>query len=484
MPMSSDDAALNQLVRRERRVQRIGVAVAVAMIVQFLWLFWWFSDVVGATLPADVWVSADQYAREGRGVLIDVSSRDAKSGRVIAPGPISVVIRGSDGSALKHYTVEGEDRRMLVQPRGGLTIEATLRDERIGDQSVTRRVETAEHAEWERLPARGGAIPPPGHAGLHAVTLRGECDVDVDAVAVGGVPVVGVRNLLLFRVRARSGLPVGGVRLNVSASSAPMEDLAPTTDVAGVAVFRFVPQELEYVELEGICDEGTFARGFELQPVWDGLSVSEFKATVATGMRAVVDDFSAGLGSLWDVHCGGDAVAYGTLSSGGVVEVPPDRFDRVEVTDDCVLQVYRDSFSRESGRALRPFTLRKETAGDLWRLSAEGVGFHRQAVLGRASEKSPGMLAQWRGVRLAWVSRLLGFNAIVLSLLWALMAWEATRTRGLRRRLTYEVEEVSASRGASWDRRAFARSLLAGWSALALVLGGIWMLFSLMGLYA
>lgn len=484
MPTNSE--ALQALDRRERRVRRSAIAVSAVLLVQFLWLFWWFSDVVSARLPADLWVSADNYAREERGVLVDVSSRDPQSGRVTTPGPIDVWIRTPNGETVERYAVHGEDRRLVWQRPEGITIDATLADPRLDALRVTHAVTVPADAQWERLPARGGTLPPPGHAGLHAVTLRGDCPFEVDAVAVGGVPVVGVRNLLLFRLRWRAGHPVEGTRVSVSAASSPMEALAPTTDASGVAVFRFVPQELAFVEIEGECPEGRFVRGFELQPVWDGLGIVHVAASRSEGLHATIEDFSASLGSMWDVHCGGDAVAFGELGGGGAIEVPARRFRTVDEGELCVLQVYRDSFSRESGRALRPFSLEGETAGDLWAWSAPGVGFHRQGVLGRASDASADALAAWRAVRLVWVARLLWMNAVVLGFGWAWIAWEATRTRAARRRVSgaWDDDALDDAEGASaWSRRALARSVAAGWAAIGLVLGGVWMLFSLMGLY-
>lgn len=484
--MRTNSDALTTLALRERRVRRTTIAVSAALLLQFLWLFWWFSDVVSARLPADLWVSADQYAREEHGVLLDVSSRDPQSGRVTTPGPIDVRIRTRHGEIVDHYVVHGEDRRLVWQRPGGISIEATLADPRLEALRVRHDVKVPEGPQWERLPARGGALPAPGQAGLHAVTLRGECPFEVDAVAVGGVPVVGVRNLLLFRLRTRAGEPVVGTRVSVSEASSPMEALAPTTDASGVAVFRFVPQELAFVEIEGACAEGRFVRGFELQPVWDGLGIVHVAASRSEGLSATVEDFSASLGSLWDVHCGGDAIAFGTLARGGTVDVPAGLFRTVPSGERCVLQVYRDSFSRESGRALRPFSLDGETAGDLWAWSASGVGFHRQGVLARASDASNDALAAWRAVRLRWVSRLLWGNALILCAGWAWLAWEATRTRAQRRRLSgvWEDEASEAdTASAAWSRRALARSVVAGWAAIGLVLGGVWMLFSLMGLY-
>ena len=472
------DAYLNALNKSDAWLARAFVIFGVVALIVMSGIFGYFNVVGGAAFETDLWLAADRSARPGSLVLVEAASRDPKTGKqLLRP---NLYLEQWEGEALvEAWPIQGELRRAVRMGEAPLRFRVAVPDKRIGEFVAEVRVEPS--ATGHRAMARervGGAKPPPGAAGFHVVRTEGTCGWNIEAVALGGVPVAHVGNTVLFRVTDREGRPVENTRLVRGESSVTLEPLAPVTDAEGVAVFGLRPAELSYVEVRAVCGEGAHLSGFEVQPVFDGISVDAL--TWGTeGLVANVDRVSLELDALYDVRCEGELVEVGRLGRGDEVRVSRDAFSRYDAGTTCVFQVYRGAFGVPGARAVRPFLLGEWTRGWLWERHARGVAFVRGGDRVQASAAGDAALLAWQSrgyerIRL-WMGVVLGSSL----LLWLMVTMLSVRGRraALGRLRRDDADDSESGLALRW-----LPMLLMGWVGIVLMLGGMWFVLWLMGL--
>ena len=462
-------------LRGRRRVRRwVWALLWAAILVPVVVAYYWFAQIVHPSPAVDLWLVVAPASEAGDGVLVDASVRDPQDGERLADVDYVFEVY-EDGVLSEREVLQGDARREVTGRAGVREIRVRLSeaDARIGEVAVEQAIVVGA-ARAEVSSARGGLITSPGRPGLALVREDAACDVRLRALASGGVPMGTMENEILLEARRSSGAPAAGLAIVVGESTSPVTPARVVTDGRGYARVRVTPADRDYLEFRALCAGGASLFGFELQPIWEGITVGRLRSEPGEGVAAEVRS-GRRMGELWwELVCSSELVSWGSLSSaGGDVWVPRERLSGVEDGARCQLVAYRDPFAMARGWATRAFSLGRATDSDEWSLSASGLGVSRPVA---ARSQADGQ------VRLdAWGAHQRSLLQWSLSLLWLfyMAAWYVALRRGLTVGRGGAVQVDAVAPTPFGGRRG---PLLSGWVVISVFVAGVWYMMRLMGL--
>lgn len=477
---------IRQRAARTRRAWIAGLALTLGPL--FV-IYYWFAQVVSPAVDVDLWLSVSSDGAPGQTVLVDSSARDPRTGEILEAAAYSLRVR-ERGVSVAEFALVGGARTLVELPAAAsLSIEVAVSDRRIGEVVAHHAVQAASVIE-EGARGRGGLVGSAGLVGLGLVRQEGVCDYRVRALAAGGAAVVGVRNEIFFEVRDASGAAVVGASLRAGASSMAVELVDTRTSELGMARATAVPVGREYVELIVRCAGGEQLVGFELEPIFDGVVIASLRAEPDGGLSASVETNRMGGSMWWSLVCAGDVRDWGRLEGSSVVKVSAERLRSVAGDARCRLEVVRDPFVAERGWFAREFLRADVGVAAQWALAERGI-LAPSTVRAQAFAQSRAALDAWSDTQRARIRWSLWGLALIYGVAWAIV-WRLTMIRtvlttGAQGRMLGEEEGDDASVAGVLDESrvdlvSSVSALLAGWLAVAMLVGGFGFVLSLMGL--
>lgn len=461
-----------------RGVPRLLAFVVVLSALVFVGVLARFNIVASASLAVDLWIVADAQVRPGELVLVDAFSRHPKTGKLVYLEDLWLEAWAGE-ELVERARVQGELRTAVRMPaQGPLRLRMEVPDPHVGMVGAEQVIEPQRARASILPPPIGGAIPVAGESGFHAVRNSGVCGHRMQVVAYGGVPIASMPNETLVRVTDASGQGVSHSRVRLSSDGVGVTPLVQTTDEDGLAAFTVTLDALSYLEFHSSCADGEQLHGFEVQPSFDGLQIPRLLVHVH-GVDVQVVNGSLSQNAYYDLRCDGDVLAYGLVGNREVIQVPSEVFSGRSSSESCQFQLYRQSYSLGSPRAIRPFLRTGGSLGWDWRANADGVTFDRPSRRTQASDTAGAALSAWKDREYGRVNGFFGASFFSVMALWGVMTVRVVRRRRAdASRYDGELEEELLEYQPS-DRRVML--VLFGWVALSLMFGGLWLLLRLMG---
>lgn len=495
IPTSSEtDDPWDEILAGRRRRNRVRAfwSVGFLLVLIPLWaIYFWFAQVVNPDVAYDLWLNSAEGVRPGSVTLVDTSMRDPVSGEEVPGAEYELVIHHGT-TVVRRERLRGMARTPVQAPmEGTLRVEASFADERIGAVTASREIRI-EANPAELGEKRGGWVASAGLAGLSLVRGNDLCGLSARAIAASGVPIGGVLNEVFIELRGATGNPAPNLRILAGDSTTKVELRQSVTDASGIARLAFRPQDREYLEIRVPCDAGEALFGFEVQPTWDGINVTKVDHSPEGGVHAELESLRQRGVLWWDVRCDGNVLAWDQLSTRSTyISVPSVQFADVRLGAACRLMVYRDLFSAESGWSGRWFRWGDSTSSSEWASIVGGVRSDRSSPV-RARVSSKGALDEWSAANLQQIRWTLWGLAVLYCLIWTMVCWVASR----RPRSSVDDLRSENWRSGEYDPIRDAGeldevqpdlvfsggTLVAGWMAIGVLVGGFGFLLSLMGL--
>lgn len=474
------DSVMTSMERRmrQRRNDQRGFAVLIVLLALVLSGFYGaFQWVDGLSVDADLRLSADARAPVGEDVLVYAEVVDARSGQQrVLPNVYLEVWEGA--TRIDRLPVHGARYHRVPVTEAAQNGAQEIRLSRSMGGPVQSEAALKVSAGTAALARerRGGMYAPVAEPGLRPIRREDACGWTVDIVARGGVPIANIPTEMLLRVSDVRGRAVADAQVRIDhRGDRAME---ARTDAEGFAVATMEIQELDYFEVSAACGDSESRVGFEAQPVYDGLGITDW-AQSAEGVSAKVLDVTQRGGTRFDVRCGGVIRAMGEVPEHGRLSLSKDDFKGVNAGTSCVLQVVRGRFDAGASRTARVFQWGETPRIWEWQEHVDGIGREGLDVHARSLDADVAQISQWKAS---------GYHRIRLGIATALalslFLWFAFVLRGFRRRRTASkaqgdlAMEVSATTVSIGPQSA----LWLGWVALVVAYGGLYIVLMLMGL--
>lgn len=473
--LAFEDASIRAMERRIRQRRQDRWVFATFLILLTLVMsgvYGYFRYVDTTAVDLDLRLTADARALKDNEVLTYAEVVDARTGQIREVKGVYLEL-WREGELQERWPVRGAVYRTVRMGEVPLTMRLQREMEGPVQSAAEFVVQPGPPAVWRDR--RGGMYAPQGMPGLRPVRRESACGWVIDAVPYGGVPIANVPTPLLVRVSDGAGRAVE-TTLRIESRGEAIGRVS--TDAEGFAETSLHLDEFGYIEVHAECSKGGNFVGFEAQPVFDGLGVTQFWQD-ARGVGAEIFDLTQRQGTRYDVRCDGMVRDYGVLPEDGTLRISKDHFEGVVEGAPCILQVFRGTFSASAPRTARVFQWGVRSLGWDWARQADGVGREGLNLHARSMDTDSEAIAAWK--RSGYRSVRVGIaTALALSLLlwFAFVMWGFRRRRLASRAqgvLDTESSHVAVSTG-------LQSILWSGWVAMIVAYGGLYVVLMLMGL--